>query len=581
MSIILTNFAHKSRLDIQGYNKYQDFMIRSLHIEHYALIDQLDINLQPGFSVLTGETGAGKSIILGAINLLLGGRADHSAIRAGERRCVIEAEFDTSGMDLADFFNTADLDYDGQLCILRRELSAGGKSRAFINDTPVSLSTMKQLGDQLIDIHSQHQSLLLAAANYQLAIIDSIGQTDADLEIYARLFSHYTDACRQLEEARRDYESAEKEEDYLRFQATQIGDAQLQPDEQTELEAEQQVLSHAEDIKSALYTAAAALSNDNDNSVLSLVRHAGNAIEGVAAHHQPSSTLAERIESCRIELQDIYEEITSQADSLDYDSRRQTYVDERLATIYSLEKKHNCSSIDELLTLKTGLDKRLAAIDQSDEHLKQLEDACDDAYDRLMAQAEKISSMRHKTKIQIEATTIELLKALGMPHATFNIAMGRQPEPCSSGVDTATFLFSANKNMPPQPLSQIASGGEMSRVMLAIKAQTAGARQLPTIILDEIDTGVSGNIADKMATIMADMAQGGRQVISITHLPQIAARATEHYKVYKTDELFQTTTHITQLNPDERIDEIAHMLSGATITQAARSNARELLSVKN
>ncbi|MBQ9176035.1 MAG: DNA repair protein RecN [Bacteroidaceae bacterium] len=552
-------------------------MIRSLHIEHYALIDQLDINLQPGFSVLTGETGAGKSIILGAINLLLGGRADHSAIRAGERRCVIEAEFDTSGMDLSDFFTTADLDYDGQLCILRRELTAGGKSRAFINDTPVSLSTIKQLGDQLIDIHSQHQSLLLAAANYQLATIDAIGQTQAALETYTQLYNHYTDACRQLEEARRDYESAVNEEDYLRFQSEQIGDAQLHPDEQAELEAEQQVLSHAEEIKNALYTAASALTTDNDNSALSLVRQAENAIKSIAAHHQPSSAMATRIESCRIELQDIYEEITSQADSLDFDPRRQTYVDERLATIYTLQKKHHCTSIDELLTLKAELDRRLAAIDQSDEHLTQLEAARDDAYDHLMAQAEIISAMRHKTKTQIEATTTDMLKALGMPHATFNIVMGRLPEPGNRGVDTATFLFSANKNIPPQPLSQTASGGEMSRVMLAIKAQTAGARQLPTIILDEIDTGVSGNIADKMATIMADMAQGGRQVISITHLPQIAARATEHYKVYKTDELFRTTTHITHLSTEKRIDEIAHMLSGATITQAARSNAAELL----
>lgn len=555
-------------------------MIRSLHIEHYALIDKLDIELKRGFSVITGETGAGKSIILGATQLLLGGRADHGAIRAGEKRCVIEAEFDLSGMDLTTFFDDNDLDFDETSCILRRELTAAGKSRAFINDSPVSLTLMKQLGDKLIDIHSQHQNLLLGTEDYQLGTLDTIARNHAEVETYTRLYAAYRDACKQYEQAVDECQRIRGEEDYLRFQVEGLADAHLTDGEQEELEAEQEMLSHAEDIKTALYRAGGLMDGDDDGvGVMEWLRMAQNELESIEAHHRQVAELVQRMDSCRVELQDITDEVASLTEGFDFDPARLGAVEERLDTIYTLEKKHHATTIAELLNLLADMEHRLSLIDQSDDHLEHLKAQRTEAYSALMAQADVLTESRKKAKGMVETKITDMLHTLGMPYATFSIDMTRRDEPDTKGMDKVTFMFSANKNIPPRVLTTVASGGEMARVMLSLKALTSEARQLPTIIFDEIDTGVSGSIAEMMATIMQGMASAGQQVISITHLPQIAARGTEHYKVYKDDGRDQTTTHIAHLTTDQRIDEVAHMLSGATLTQAAINNAKELLKI--
>ncbi len=552
-------------------------MIRSLHIEHYALINQLDIELNPGFSVITGETGAGKSIILGAIGLLLGSRADHTAIKQGEQRCMIEAEFDTDGLCLEPFFIDNDLDFDGHACILRRELTATGKSRAFINDTPVTLAQIKALGDKLIDIHSQHQNLLLAREDFQLQTLDLVAQNTTEYSLYTQLYDKYKQTCCDLETAIQQAKQSREEEDYLRFQFEQLAEANLRAGEQQELEDEQETLSHAEEIKSGMYAALNLIERDDEQSTLICLKQAATALQNISHVFNPANNLAERLHSCEIELKDIADEIAGNADNIAYNPERLNEVDERLGTIYMLEKKHHVESVEALIDIQTEIEKKLSLIDQSDELIQQLTQAKEDALNAVTSQADVLTNTRQKAKAKLEKQIISLLQSLGMPNVTFKANMTPLAEPRENGADKVIFMFSANKNTDPQPLSQIASGGEIARVMLSLKALISGTVELPTIIFDEIDTGVSGNIAEKMAGIMHDMASQGRQVISITHLPQIAAQGQYHYKVYKEDGLFATTTHITQLNTEGRINEIAHMLSGATITQAALSNAKALL----
>ena len=552
-------------------------MIVSLHIEHYALIDQLDIKLHKGFSVITGETGAGKSIILGAIGLLLGGRADVKAIKTGEKRCVIEAMFDLSNYHMDDFFTANDLDFDGSECIIRREVSVSGKSRAFINDTPVTVAQLKELGEELIDVHSQHQNLLLGKENFQLNILDILAQ-DVDLQnSYAKLFAAYREACRQLAEAEERAKHVHDEEDYIRFQANQLAEADLQEGEQTALEDEQELLSHAEEVKENLMMARACLTSDDDTDLLQQLQQSETAVNSISKVYPKAEELAQRIKECYIELRDVADELEQEADRVEYDPERLQQVDERLNLLYTLQKKHHLDSVDALIDLQRELEERLALIDGNDELLENLRQQKEETHAAAMKQAEQLSQMRQQAATELQTKMEELLRPLGMPHVQFQVEFTRRQELDPSGIDKVAFLFSANKNIPVQPLSQIASGGEIARVMLSLKALIAGAVKLPTIIFDEIDTGVSGSIAEKMANIMQTMGEGGRQVISITHLPQIAALGRHHYKVFKEETLFSATSHIVELNDQQRVEEIAHMLSGASITEAALSNARELL----
>ncbi len=555
-------------------------MICSLHIEHYALIDELDIEFRPGFSVITGETGAGKSIILGAAQMLLGERADFGVVRHGEKKAVVEAELDVTGMDLDEWMDDAGLDFDGTTVTLRRELTAAGKSRAFVNDSPVSLATMRELGERLIDIHSQHQNLLLGHEEYQLGVLDLIhGEVDA-VDAYHDMYERY----RSLEERHSamlsELEKNRQEEDYLRFQAEQLAEAGLHRGEDEELEEEQQRLAHAEEIAADLFAASAALDSEGESTACGLMRAASQALASAAHHSKAAGELAERMEACYIELTDIAGETSRLADATECDPNRLAQVEERLALIYDLERKHRVASLDELMDVEAGIKARLALIDSSDENLEALKRERDRAYEAVMAGAKRLSEARHRAADELRKQMTSMLQDLGMPHATFDVEFTNHDKPQTDGTDIVTFMFSANKNVPPAPLARVASGGETARVMLALKALTSRRRQQPTIIFDEIDTGVSGRIAERMAHMMTEMAEEGRQVISITHLPQIAARGTHHYRVYKDDELFQTTTHIVSLTPQQRIDEVAHMLSGATITEAARSNAKELLGGK-
>ena len=553
-------------------------MLQSIYIQNYALIDKLEMNFYPGFSVITGETGAGKSIILGAIGLLLGQRADAKAIKNGASKSIVEAHFRITGYGMKDFFEENDIEFDEEECILRREVSANGKSRAFINDTPASLSQMKLLGEKLIDIHSQHQNLLLNKEGFQLNILDILAQDEAQLSAYRKAYNDYRKTAQELDEFKALAEKSRQDEDYIRFQLEQLEEASLKSGEQQELEKEQDTLSHAEDIKSVLYKAGA-LINGDEGGALSLTKECMQSLQGIAGVFAPAAEWAERISSYYIELKDIAHDITRAEDEVEFNPTRLDFVNERLNTIYSLTQKHKVETVEELIALEEGYRKQLDAITSFDGRIAELSRKKDEAYAEVLAKADVLSQLRKRSAQHIEQQMKSLLVPLGMPNVRFEVEMTRRPEPDAKGMDSVTFLFSANKNGTLQNVASIASGGEIARVMLSLKAMIAGAVKLPTIIFDEIDTGVSGSIAEKMAFIMQDMGKQNRQVISITHLPQIAARGTTHYKVYKEDTDTGTNSHIRQLSDTERIDEIANMLSGAVMTDAARDNARALLNM--
>lgn len=552
-------------------------MIKSLHIQNYALIEHLDVDFHTGFSVITGETGAGKSILLGAIGLLLGQRADSKSIRTGAQRCVIEATFDVSANNLGSLFEELDIDFDGSECIIRRELTSAGKSRAFINDTPAGVSQLKALGDHLIDIHSQHQNLLLSTEDFQLNVLDTLAHNEADLADYRSAYNEYRNTLQALEDAKALADQQQSEQDYLSFQLQQLEEANLQEGEDEELEQEQQTLEHAEEIKTALYQANDLLSGDS-NGTLQALRTAQHQLENIA-HVFPNATeLAERIESCRIELKDVAEELEGEAEGIEFNPERQAFVDERLSLIYDLERKHHVETLAELLSLTDELRTKLNAITHSEEHIAELEAKLTKAQKAMMSKAEKLTKQRKASAKLVEKAMIETLIPLGMPNIRFEVEISTRTSPDNSGQDKVTFLFNANKNQALQPISNIASGGEIARVMLSLKALISGAISLPTIIFDEIDTGVSGQIAERMALIMKEMGEKHeRQVISITHLPQIAALGQHHYRVYKEDNDDATNSHIIELTDEQRIEEIAHMLSGSTLTEAALNNARALL----
>lgn len=551
-------------------------MLQSIHIQNYALIDRLDIDFISGFSVITGETGAGKSIILGAIGLLLGQRADVKAIKNGASKCVVEAKFRIATYDMEAFFEENDIEYEPEECIIRRELSANGKSRAFINDTPASLAQMKVLGERLIDVHSQHQNLLLNKEGFQLNILDILAQDDKQLADYHCLYTTYKQVSRELEEFIAQAEKSRQDEDYIRFQLEQLEDADLKEGEQTSLEQEAETLSHAEDIKAGLYKAGQLIDGDESGG-LSLVKEAMQTLQSVSRVYTPAQEWGERLNSCYIELKDISREISGAQEEIEFNPARLDFVNERLNLIYNLQQKHRVDSVEALIELTDKYRNQLNTITSFDETIAKLNKRKEDLYAQVLAQAAVLTECRSRSARQIEEQMQALLIPLGMPNVRFAVEMTTRKEPDAKGMDSVTFLFSANKNGTLQNVASIASGGEIARVMLSLKAMIAGAVKLPTIIFDEIDTGVSGSIAEKMALIMQDMGKQNRQVISITHLPQIAARGIAHYKVYKEDTETGTNSHIRLLTREERVREIANMLSGSTLTEAALNNARALL----
>lgn len=553
-------------------------MLRSLYIQNYALIEKLDIGFGAGFSVITGETGAGKSIILGAIGLLLGQRAEVKAIRQGASKCVIEARFDISAYGMEPFFEENELEYEEE-CILRREVYASGKSRAFINDTPASLVQMKELGEQLIDVHSQHQNLLLNKEGFQLNVLDILSHNDEQLSAYQSLYREWKQAQQDLAELIARAEQNKADEDYIRFQLEQLEEANLSAGEQEELEQETDTLSHAEEIKAGLFRVGQLLTSD-EGGLLAGLKESLNTMLGLQKVYSPATELAERLESTYIELKDVSQEISSQEEDVEFNPERLEEVNDRLNLIYTLQQKHRVTTVEELLALTEEYAAKLAAITSYDERIGELTTLCDTLYNKVKKQAAVLTKARVGAAREVEKQMASRLVPLGMPNVRFQVEMGMRKEPGVHGEDTVNFLFSANKNGALQSISSVASGGEIARVMLSIKAMIAGAVKLPTIVFDEIDTGVSGEIADRMADIMQEMGEQDRQVISITHLPQIAARGCAHYKVYKQDNETETNSHIRRLADEERVEEIAHMLSGATLTEAALNNAKALLGIK-
>lgn len=552
-------------------------MLQSIHIQNYALIDKLDIDFTPGFSVITGETGAGKSIILGAIGLLLGQRADVKAIKNGTSKCIVEARFCIASYGLKAFFQELDLEYDPEECILRREVYASGKSRAFINDSPASLNQMKALGEKLIDVHSQHQNLLLNKEGFQLNILDILAQDEKQLEAYKQVYRHYKDISNTLEELIIQAEKSRQDEDYLRFQLEQLEEASLHSGEQTELEQEAETLSHTEEIKANLYKAQQLIDGTEANGILSQTKDCQQALQNISNVYPSASEWVERLRSCYIELKDIAHDLSVAEEETEFNPERLDYVNERLNLIYNLQQKHRVTTIEALLELAENYRHQLNDISSFDERIAELNQQKEALYNKVLEQARQLTNLRTKSAHHIEEQMKKLLIPLGMPNVRFAVELTSRKEPDLNGLDNVTFLFSANKNGALQNVASVASGGEIARVMLSLKAMIAGAVKLPTIIFDEIDTGVSGSIAEKMALIMRDMGRQNRQVISITHLPQIAARGTTHYKVYKKDTETGTNSYIHRLTPEERVKEIAHMLSGSVLTEAALNNARALL----
>ena len=552
-------------------------MLRSLYIQNYALIEKLDIDFGSGFSVITGETGAGKSIILGAIGLLLGQRADVKSIRRGAAKCVIEARFEIAGYGMQPFFEENELEYEDE-CILRREVYASGKSRAFINDTPASLVQMKELGEQLIDVHSQHQNLLLNKEGFQLNVLDILAHDEEELAAYQSLHREWKQAQRDLENLIALAGQNKADEDYIRFQLEQLEDAHLTAGEQEELEREADTLSHAEEIKAGLFRAGQVMNSD-EGGLLSALKECLNTMSGLQKVYPSARELAERLESSYIELKDISQEISGKEEEVEFNPARLEEVNDRLNLIYTLQQKHRVSTVDELLALADDYAAKLSNITSSDEQIEELKSRSEALYNKVKKQAAVLTELRTAAAREVEKQMAARLIPLGMPNVRFRVEIGTRKEPGAHGADTVGFLFSANKNGALQNISSVASGGEIARVMLSVKAMIAGAVKLPTIVFDEIDTGVSGEIADRMADIMQEMGDSDRQVISITRLPQIAARGRAHYKVYKQDNETETNSHIRRLTDEERVEEIAHMLSGATLTEAALNNAKALLGI--
>jgi len=549
-------------------------MLKTLHISNYALISEINIGFSSGFSVITGETGAGKSIIIGALSLILGQRAESRFIKEGEEKAVVEAEFDIRDYHLEHFFEKNELDYQPEQCILRREITASGKSRAFINDTPVSLQVLREISAKLIDIHSQHENLLLSDDQYQLQVVDNMAQNTSILKQYQQHFTQWKNLQTQLYHLQKTADKQLSELDYMKFQFQQLEAAQLSENEQNELEMELETLSHTEEIKQELQKAGFLLTDEQMS--LALLKEAIDAVGRIKNYISEDENWHERLESVYIELKDIAQEIINFEERIDFQPERLQWIEQRLNEIYSLEKKFKLNSISELLLLKEKLKAELQHIESYDEEIDTLQKKIAKSYENVQLQAELLTKSRSNAIEPIENFLKEQLSRLGMPNIRFKIEITEAGEFSETGKDMVQFLFSANKNQSLQPVAQIASGGEVSRLMLSIKSLMAHRAGLPTIIFDEIDTGVSGEIAHRMAEIMKDMSKS-IQVIAITHLPQIAAKGNRHYRVFKDDSGETTLTHISELGKEERILEIAQMLSGENVTEVALGNAKELL----
>ena len=554
-------------------------MLKQLYIRNFTLIEKLEMKFNEGFSVITGETGAGKSIILGAIGLLKGQRADSKLIKRDADKCVIEAHFDLSRYGMKQFFDDNDVEYDSDDCIVRREITASGKSRAFVNDTPVSLTVLRELGEQLIDVHSQHQNLLLGKQDFQMEVINIIADDKLLRDDYIVAYNMYRSKERQLSELEQQLTASKNNADFLKFQYDELAAGNLVDGEQEQLEEKANQMSHYEDIKTALFQADNALSAEG-SGVTENLRTAINALHSIETMMPVAGELASRMDADFIDLKDIADELHGQVEEVDFDPRQLDDINDRLDKIYTLQKKYRCDTVAELIAIRENLRQQLDGIENGDYDLQQLQKDVSEAQKTAQEKASLLSGERKKAAARIEEEIRKRLVALGMPNVRFAISL--TPESLSpDGGDKVAYMFSANKNMPLQQAAQVASGGEIARLMLSLKAMVSGAVKLPTIIFDEIDTGVSGKIAEKMAEIMCEMGRNERQVISITHLPQIAAMGTTHYKVYKEDRGDSTVSTMTMLSAEERVTEIAQMLSGSDISDAAISNARELLKMKN
>lgn len=550
-------------------------MLKSLYIKNYALIDSLEMDFESGFSVITGETGAGKSIILGALSLILGQRADVKSIKQGETKCIIEGTFDVSAYDLKSFCEETGIEYDSDSYILRREILSTGKSRAFINDTPVSLTDLKDLGSMLIDVHSQHQNLLLGDSRFQMQVVDLMAGASDSLSKYKEAFKVYKTAEKALDDLKDLASRSKADEDYLRFQFEAIDEAKLIEGEQEELEQEQETLNHAEDIKSALYKVHTFLSDD-DRGIVSALKDSLATSQGLSGIYNKADEITQRLETAYLDLRDLSTETERYAEDVEFDPERAGYIEQRLDQIYTLQQKHRVASVAELISIYKELVEKISSIDSYDQHIEELEKDLNKKEEIMLTLAEKLSKQRKSATKSIEKQLIDKIAYLGMPNVRFECEITRKTHPDNSGVDDLQFMFSANKNVPLQPIATVASGGEISRVMLCLKSMIAGATALPTIIFDEIDTGVSGEVADKMGQIMQEFGSQ-MQVIAITHLPQIAAKGKVHYFVYKSHGTDATTTNLKRLTDEERIKELAQMLSGSQVTEAAIQNAKVML----
>lgn len=554
-------------------------MLKHLYISNFTLINELDMDFNPGFSVITGETGAGKSIIIGAVSMLLGNRADVKMIRNGKDKCIVEAVFSISDYD-QDFINRFltdnDLDNNGDECILRREININGKNRAFINDTPVILASLKELGEHLLDIHSQHQNLMLNKEDFQLSVIDVFAQNKKVLAEYQNLFKNYKSEACKLEELQAAISRIKENEDFLQFQNKELSEANLEEGEQESLEQQSELLTHAEEIKNTLYNADSLLSSDEHN-IITQLRSISDSMNNIQNVYPDAEVLTNRLNDCVIELKDISREIVSHVEDIDYDPEKLQAINSRLDTIYTLEKKYHTSNIPDLIKKHEEIKSQLSRIDNFDVDFKAQQDKVDRLKESCLKKANALTASRQKAARKVEKELAARLIPLGIPNVKFKIDMTQQKELTAKGLDRITYLFSSNSSSSLSPIAQVASGGEVSRVMLSLKAMMSRVTGLPTIIFDEIDTGVSGRVAEQMAHIMKEMGDNKHQVICITHLPQIAAIGSTHYKVTKTETSQGTNSLMTLLSPEERVKEIAQMLSGSDISIAAIENARTLL----
>jgi DNA repair protein RecN (Recombination protein N) len=548
-------------------------MLVKLSVQNYALIEKLDIGLENGLTIITGETGAGKSILLGALSLILGSRADTSVLLNKDDKCVVEGTFRIEGYDLQEFFKKNELDYDIH-AILRREINSAGKSRAFINDTPVTINTLKELADNLIDIHSQHQTLMLNDNSFQLSVVDSFAGNGKILDDYTETFSKYRKLKKEFTEIKEKSEKNKADIEYYRFQLNQIEEAKLRTGEHLELEKEQEILAHAEDIKLYL-TGSSSLLSEDGNSILTMLRTLRQNLAKIMSFLPEAEVLHSRTEASFLELNDLSNDIEKLSGRIEADPQRLLYINNRLDTIYTLIQKHRVKDLDELLVKRKELQDIIETIVTGDERLADLEILLSGELDRLKMFAGEISENRNNVLREIESYIEGMLRQLGIPNAKFRIELKRASDFTVHGIDYADFLFSANRQITPENIARVASGGELSRVMLCLKSLLTKNKSLPTIIFDEIDSGVSGEVADMVGQILSDMGKD-MQVINITHLPQVASRGKNHFHVYKDDVGDSTITRIKLLSGNERILEVAKLLSGSEVTESAMQNAREL-----